>query len=62
MKIYVVTKTAFVDGYYGSAFTPDRAFDTRQKAEDYIFSLGWESIDKFTRTMDGGELLEMEVE
>lgn len=63
LHIYIVTKEVFVDGYYGSAYAPDRAFNTREKAEQYITEIiGWESVDKFTRTMGGGEIIEMEVE
>lgn len=38
--IYLVEKVAFIDGYWGYAFSPVKAFTSEEAAEQYLSSLG----------------------
>ena len=49
--IYLVEKVAFIDGYWGYAFTPVKAFTTKKAAEEFLSSLKEE-----------GRIMEIELE
>ena len=46
-KIYLVQTVAFIDGYWGYAYSPEKAFTTKEAAEQYLSSLaqelGWKA-------------------
>jgi len=37
--IYLVEKVAFIDGYWGYAFSPVKAFTSKEKAEEFLSTL-----------------------
>ena len=37
--IYLVEKVAFIDGYWGYAFSPVKAFTSQEKAEEFLGTL-----------------------
>lgn len=41
-NIYLVERVDFIDGYWGYAFAPVKAFMTKEKAEEFLSSLGEE--------------------
>lgn len=38
--IYLVETVAFIDGYWGYAYQAEKAFTTKEAAEQYLSSLG----------------------
>lgn len=38
-KIYLVETVAFIDGYWGYAFSPVKAFTSKEKAEEFLSTL-----------------------
>ena len=46
-KIYLVQTVDFIDGYWGYAYKPQKAFTTKEAAEQYLSSLeeleGWKA-------------------
>lgn len=41
-NIYLVQTVAFIDGYWGYAYKTEKAFTTKEAAEQYLSSLGEE--------------------
>lgn len=45
--IYLVQTVAFIDGYWGYSYKPEKAFTTKGEAEKYLSSLaqelGWKA-------------------
>lgn len=37
--IYLVEKVAFIDGYWGYAFSPVKAFTSEEKAKEFLATL-----------------------
>ena len=56
--IYLVQTVAFIDGYWGYAYKPSRAFMTKEAAEQYLSSLaqelGWQAKE--------GQIVEIKLE
>lgn len=40
--IYLVERVAFIDGYWGYAYAPVKAFESQEKAEKFLETLGEE--------------------
>ena len=38
--IYLVEKVDFIDGYWGYAYAPVKAFKSQEKAEEFLETLG----------------------
>ena len=57
--IYLVEKVAFIDGYWGYAFSPVKAFTSKEAAEQYLSSLGEELGDWRIKE---GRIIEIQLE